>query len=369
MDRKRRETNEVRIGNVTIGGNHPVAVQTMLKNSLANFQKAAEEALAVEKEGAEIIRVAVPTLRDAPLVRALKKEIGVPLVADIHFNPAIALKVIEAGAEKIRLNPGNTKSGPAIREIVREAKQAGVAIRIGVNAGSLPAEFYIEYADDIPKAMVETMKTYLPDFEAEGFDQIVISMKSSRVTETIEAYRRLAPLVKYPFHIGVTEAGSGTEAIIKSALGIGVLLEEGIGDTIRISLAGPGVDEVRAGFEILKSLGLRDKGFDLIACPTCGRVKVDVEQLAERVKNILRTLQPPDSLFRVAVMGCEVNGPGESRMADLGIAGGVDSSTLYLRGRRLGRIKNSALDGEIEKLLADALKPLPHEDNGHHPGV
>lgn len=367
MNRQRRPTLEVRIGKVTLGGSHPVAVQTMLKNSLANFKKAAEEAQAVEKEGAELIRVAVPTLRDVPFVKDLKKEVSVPLVADIHFNGAIALKVIEAGADKIRLNPGNTKSGPVIRQIAREAKQAGVAIRIGVNAGSLPAEFYIEYADDIPKAMVETMKTYLPDFEEEGFDQIVISMKSSRVTETIEAYRRLAPLVNYPFHIGVTEAGSGTEAVIKSAVGIGVLLEEGIGDTIRISLAGPGVDEVRAGFEILKALGLREKGFDLIACPTCGRVKVDVELLAERVKNVLRTLRPPETLFRVAVMGCEVNGPGESRMADLGIAGGLDSSTLYFKGRRIGRIKNSALDEEIEKLLTGVLQE--DEDVGRHTRV
>ncbi len=358
--KNRRKTIPVKVGRVMLGGNHPIAVQSMLKHSLRDTEKMLKEAHQVEQAGVEILRVAIPTEEDASLLKLLKKEVQVPLVADIHFNPRIALKALEAGADKLRLNPGNTKSGPILRQIVREAKQKGASIRIGVNAGSLPPEFYIRYADQIPKAMVETVLFYIRDFEEEGFDQIVISMKSSRVMETIAAYRMMASQCPYPFHLGVTEAGSGMEAIIKSAIGLGVLLEEGIGDTLRVSLAGPAVEEVQAGFEILKALGLREKGFDLIACPGCGRLRVDVEFLSQQVKKVLKELKAPEQLVRIAVMGCEVNGPGESRMADLGIAGGVNTSTLYFKGKKVERVPNSQLEAHITEWVKSLVNESDH---------
>jgi len=361
--KNRRKTIEVKVGKIMLGGNHPIAVQSMLKHSLRDTEKMLKEAHQLEEAGVEILRVAVPTEEDASLLKLLKKEVQVPLVADIHFNARIALKALEAGADKLRLNPGNTKSGPLIRQIAREARQKEASIRIGVNAGSLPPEFYIRYADNIPNAMVKTVLFYLRDFEEEGFDQIVISMKSSRVLETIEAYRLLASQCPYPFHLGVTEAGSGMEAMIKSAIALGILLEEGIGDTIRVSLTGPAVEEVRAGFEILKALGLREKGWDVIACPGCGRLKVDVDYLSERVKRVLQELQLPEKLVHIAVMGCEVNGPGESRMADFGIAGGVNTSTLYFKGKKVGRVPNAELEAHlsdwVKKLVNNQENPTP----------
>jgi (E)-4-hydroxy-3-methylbut-2-enyl-diphosphate synthase len=352
---ERRKTIQVKVGKVTIGSDHPITVQSMLKTPLEKYDEALAEACRLIEAGAEILRAAVPNDAAVPFFARLKNEISVPLVADIHFDLHIALKVLSAGADKIRINPGNTRSGPLLREIVGEARKTGAAIRLGVNVGSLPAEFYITYADDLPRAMIETVLSYLRDIEEDGFDQIIISLKSSRVSDMISAYRRLAPLVPYPFHLGVTEAGLGETAIIKSVLGIGTLLAEGIGDTIRVSLSQPGEDEVRVGFSILQALGLRESGFDLIACPTCGRVRVDVEALAARVQSVLKSFSSPERVFRVAVMGCEVNGPGESRMADFGIAGGPVTSTLYYKGEKIARIPNEQLESFIHDFLSSKL--------------
>ncbi|MHA2647945.1 MAG: (E)-4-hydroxy-3-methylbut-2-enyl-diphosphate synthase, partial [bacterium JZ-2024 1] len=295
----RRKTVQVRVGNVWIGSEHPVTVQSMLKTPLDKYDDALQEARRLVEAGAEILRAAVPNDAVIPYFARLKQELTVPLVADIHFDLRIALKVLNAGADKIRINPGNTRSGFLLKQIVAEARKTGAAIRLGVNVGSLPSEFYITYADDLPRAMIETVLSYLRDIEEEGFDQIVISLKSSRVPDMISAYRRLAPLVRYPFHLGVTEAGIGESAIIKSVLGIGTLLAEGIGDTIRVSLSQPGEDEVRVAYSLLQALGLRESGFDLIACPTCGRVRVDVEALADRVQRVLQAFSSPDRVFRV----------------------------------------------------------------------
>lgn len=351
----RRKTVQVKVGKVFIGSEHPVTVQSMLKTPLEKYGEASQEAKRLVEAGCEILRVAVPNDAVVPLFARLKQEISVPLVADIHFDLHIALRVLNAGADKIRINPGNTRSGPILKEIVREARKTGAAIRLGVNVGSLPSHFYITYADDLPRAMIETVLFYLRDIEEEGFDQIVISLKSSRVDDMISAYRRLASLVPYPFHLGVTEAGVGEAAIIKSAIGIGTLLAEGIGDTIRVSLSQPGEDEIRVGYSILQALGIRESGFDLIACPTCGRVRVDVEALAARIQKVLQGFSSPDRVFRVAVMGCEVNGPGESRMADFGIAGGPVTSTLYFKGEKIGRIPNDDLETFIHDFLTSKL--------------
>jgi (E)-4-hydroxy-3-methylbut-2-enyl-diphosphate synthase len=351
----RRKTIQVKVGKVTIGSDHPISVQSMLKTPLERYDEALAEASRLTDAGVEVLRAAVPNDAAVPFFTRMKQEIRVPLVADIHFDLRLALKVLHAGADKIRINPGNTRSGPLLQEIVAEARKTGAAIRLGVNVGSLPAEFYITYADDLPRAMIETVLSYLRDIEEDGFDQIIISLKSSRVNDMISAYRRLASLVRYPFHLGVTEAGVGEAAVIKSVLGIGTLLAEGIGDTIRVSLSQPGEDEARVAYSVLQALGLRESGFDLIACPTCGRVRVDVESLAARVQKVLQAFSSPDRVFRVAVMGCEVNGPGESRMADFGIAGGPVTSTLYYQGEKVARIPNDQLETFIHEFLSSKL--------------
>ncbi|MHA2610975.1 MAG: flavodoxin-dependent (E)-4-hydroxy-3-methylbut-2-enyl-diphosphate synthase [bacterium JZ-2024 1] len=348
---KRRKTIEVKVGNKIIGGNHPIWVQSMLKTPLSQLDEALKETEELERAGVEILRVAVPSEKDVPYLKLYRKQVSLPLVADIHFRASLAWAVMEAGVDKIRFNPGNTRSGEEIRKIVRAAKQSHVAIRLGVNVGSLPSEFYIEYADRMPEAMVRALLFFLKDCEVEGFDQLVISLKSSRVRDTVEAYRMLAEQVPYPFHIGITEAGMGEEALIKSAMGIGALLLDGIGDTIRVSLAGPSVDEVRVGFEILRALELRKEGFDLIACPTCGRVRVDVVDLSQKVQKVLRQLGKPSHLIRVSVLGCEVNGPGEARMADIGVAGGIKTSTVYFRGKPVERIPNDQLEKILKKYI------------------
>ncbi len=362
---ERRKSRPVRIGNKVIGGEHPILVQSMLKTPLSRFREALREAEALVEAGCEILRVATPNHRELSYLPELKKALPIPIVADIHFDLRLALRAVELGADKIRLNPGNTRSGPILQEIARACRERGVAIRLGVNVGSLPEEFYITYADDLPRAMVETALTYLRPLEEMGFQDIVISLKSSRVPDMIAAYRRMADLVPYPFHLGVTEAGLGEEAVIKSAIGIGTLLAEGIGDTIRVSLAESSVREVQVGFAILKALGLREKGFDLIACPTCGRVRIQVEELAERVRAWLARLPEPDKVFRVAVMGCEVNGPGESRMADLGLAGGPTHTTIYFRGEKVARVRNEELEEFVFRFLREKLNGQPeHRDSG-----
>ncbi len=358
----RRKTIEVRVGKRIIGGLYPIWVQSMLKTPLSNLDEALKETEELENAGVEILRVAVPSEREVPYLSEYRRQVKLPLVADIHFRSSLALKVMDTGVDKIRLNPGNTRSGAEIRKIARAAKQSGVAIRLGVNAGSLPIEFYMKYADRIPEAMIQALVFFLRDFEAVGFDQIVISMKSSRVRDTVDAHRRLAEMVPYPFHLGITEAGAGETAVVKSAMGIGALLLDGIGDTIRVSLTGPAVDEVRLGFQILQALELRKQGFDLIACPTCGRVRVDVVELTKKIQTILNKLGKPDQLIRVSVLGCEVNGPGEARMADIGIAGGILTSTVYFQGKPVERIRNELLEPTLEKYISMLL----HNEQGEH---
>ena len=322
---KRRKTRVIKIGNVKIGGANPVRIQSMAKTDTRNARKTISEIRRLEKAGCEIVRVAVKDPEAARAISAIKKGINIPLVADIHFDYRLALECIGQGADKIRVNPGNIKDPDHLKRIIQAAKKKKLPIRIGLNSGSLA-----KGGKFIPTAL-----KYIKLFEREGFRDIIVSLKSSSVRETVDAYRKLAALSDYPFHLGVTAAGPHEAGIVKSSVGIGSLLLDGIGDTIRVSLTGDPVPEVIAAKRILGSLSLRKFGPDIISCPTCGRTEID---LAEIVRKLEKKLSGKPSI-RVAVMGCEVNGPGEAKEADVGIAFGKNSGLLFKKGKAVKKVR------------------------------
>lgn len=346
----RRRTREIKIGNLVIGGQQPIAVQSMLNIPAKNIDGNVAQAKRLEAAGCSILRVAVPSLEDAGLVAAIKEAVSAPLVADIHFDYRIALACVKAGADKIRLNPGNVGGDEKIREVAAACKTEGVPIRIGVNAGSLEKTILQKYGAPTPEALVESALYHVSLLEKFNFYDIVLSIKSSHVPTMMQAYRLLASQCDYPLHIGVTEAGIYRVGLVKSAMGIGGLLMEGIGDTLRVSLTDEPEKEVQAGYDILRAAGVAVPGPEVISCPTCGRTSIPVAAYAQEIEERLHNCKKP---IKVAVMGCVVNGPGEAREADIGIAGGRDSAVLFVKGEQKrvlrGDIIGQLLE-EIEKL-------------------
>jgi (E)-4-hydroxy-3-methylbut-2-enyl-diphosphate synthase len=345
----RRISRRIEIGGVAVGGGAPVVVQSMTKTDTRDVRATVRQINELEEYGCELIRVAVPDMKAAEAITGIKKDIRIPLIADIHFDYRLALAAIGAGADGLRLNPGNIGDAGRVAQVVRAAKERHVPIRIGVNAGSLPLAQEPEMS--IPQRMVAAAMDHIRILEDLDFGLIKISLKAFDVPTTIEAYSDIAVRVPYPLHLGITEAGTPRTGIIRSAVGIGTLLYAGIGDTIRVSLTTHPREEVMAGYEILKSLDLRQKGPVLVSCPQCGRAEVDIIELAARVEQQLQRIKKP---LKVAVMGCAVNGPGEARDADVGIACGRDMAVLFRKGEKLRTIKSDefieALFQEIENL-------------------
>ncbi len=352
MTTQRRKSRQIRIGDVLIGGDAPISIQSMTTTKTADINATLQQIASLVATGVDIVRVAVPHWEDAEALVAIAAKSTVPVVADIHFQWKYAMAALEAGIQGLRINPGNIKYQDKVRLIAREAKARDVPIRIGVNAGSLEKELLEKYGAPTPEALVESALNEARILEDEDFFDIKISVKHSNPRVMIEAYRQLAEACDYPLHLGVTEAGPMPAGGIKSAVGIGALLAEGIGDTIRVSLTDDPVEEVKAGTWILQSLGLRQRGLDLVACPSCGRAEVDVLGLTKQVNEELerKGIKVP---LRVAVMGCVVNGPGEAREADLGIAAGKGQGFLIVNGEVRDKIPE---DEFVARLVAEAEK-------------
>lgn len=341
---------EVKIGGLTIGGQHPVAVQSMLNVPVADVAGNVAQAVRLQKAGCQIIRVTVPTPADARVVTALKEAVSMPVVADIHFDYKAAIAAAEAGADKIRINPGNIGGDDRVAAVVKACKARNLPIRIGVNGGSLEPEILQKYGAPTPQALCESAMGHVRILERHDFDDIVISLKSSHVPTVLAAYRLLAQQCRYPLHIGVTEAGTYRMGLIKSAMGIGGLLLDGIGDTLRVSLTDDPEKEVQAGFDILRAAGHPVAGPELVSCPTCGRTCIDLAGIAAQVEKRIAGCTKP---IKVAVMGCVVNGPGEAREADIGIAGGKDCAVLFIKGQQIRTLRGDIvgqLMEEIDKL-------------------
>lgn len=348
---ERRKSRKVKIGNLYIGGSEHIAVQSMLNVPAHDVEGNVRQAIALEKAGCEIIRVSVPDKEAVKTVEALKAAVKAPIVADIHFDYKLALDSLAAGVDKIRLNPGNIGSDDRVKAVADECARKGVPIRIGVNSGSLEKEILAKYGSPTPEAMCESAMYHVKLLEKFDFDNIVISIKSSDVQKMYEAYELLAEKCDYPLHLGVTEAGTQRMGLIKSAIGIGGLLLRGIGDTIRVSLTADPVNEVYAGFDILKAAGLLTGTPTLVSCPTCGRTKIDLISIASEVEEHLRNVKKD---IKVAVMGCAVNGPGEAREADIGIAGGDGCGLIFKKGEIIRKVPEedivAELLSEIEKM-------------------
>jgi len=349
----RRKTRSVKVGSMAIGSDAPVSVQSMTTTKTDDWAATLDQVHQLAEAGCEIVRISVPDAKAAAACRKIKDGARVPLVADIHFDHRFALAAIEAGWDKLRLNPGNIRDPQKVREVVRAAKDRGMPIRIGVNMGSLAPDI-VETLGRTPAGMVESAMRHIRILEELEFGDIVVSLKAHDVRSTVTAYRMMADKVDYPFHLGITEAGTLRTGTVKSSVGLGMLLAEGIGDTIRVSLAADPVEEVPVCWEILKSLGIRERGVEITACPSCGRVQVDILKLAEAVERITAEYRAP---VKVAVMGCAVNGPGEASMADVGIAGGRGMGLLYRDGVKVRSLPEAQLlDGlreEIEKVIAE----------------
>ncbi len=346
----RMKTKEIRIGSVTIGGDHPIAIQSMTNTKTEDVEATVAQIKRLTAAGCEIIRSTVPTMEAAAAVREIKKQISIPLVADIHFDYRLAIAAIENGADKIRINPGNIGSPERLRAVVDAAKNAGVPIRVGVNSGSLEKELLEKYGGVTAEGLVESALDKVRMIEDAGYDNLVISIKSSDVLMCVRAHEIIADKTEYPLHVGITEAGTVNSGNIKSAIGLGLILHQGIGDTIRVSLTGDPVEEVKSAKLILKTLGLRTGGIEIVSCPTCGRTQIDLIKLAGQVENMVQEF-PLD--IKVAVMGCVVNGPGEAREADLAICGGKGTGLLMKRGEVLRKLPEDQLLAGLREELAN----------------
>lgn len=350
---KRKMTRKIHIGPIAIGGGAPVSVQSMTNTKTADTGATVRQIRALAEAGCDIVRLAVPDMEAAKNLGAIVREVSVPLVADIHFDHRLAIEAIHQGVAALRLNPGNIGGEDRVRAVVKEAKAHGIPIRIGVNAGSLAKDLLEKYGGVTAEALVESALEHVRILEAMDFYDMKISLKAHDVPLTLEAYRLMSETVEYPLHLGITEAGTANTGVIKSAVGIGALLAEGIGDTIRISLTGDPTVEVRVANEILKSLGLREYGPTLIACPTCGRTSIDLPAIAAEVEKKLEGVKEP---ITVAVMGCVVNGPGEARTADVGIAGGKGEGLVFRKGEVLRKVPEEGLVEELFREIDAILK-------------
>jgi (E)-4-hydroxy-3-methylbut-2-enyl-diphosphate synthase len=348
-----RQTRQITIGNIKVGGGAPITVQSMTKTDTRDIPATVAQIKELEKAGCDIIRLAVPDMESAKSLGIIKRQVNIPIVSDIHFDYRLALEAINQGVDALRINPGNIGSKPRIKAVVDAAKGRRIPIRIGVNSGSLEKEILRQYGSPTAEALAESAFKHVRILEDLDFRDIKISVKSTDVMTMIEAYRIIAEKTDYPLHLGVTEAGTIKMGTIKSAIGIGTLLAEGIGDTIRVSLTGDPVQEVYAGIDILRSLGIRKNGVEIISCPGCGRLEIDLMRLVDDVEERVRKFHF-DKPLKVAILGCVVNGPGEAAEADLGIAGGRGKGMLYREGKLLKSVKEEeivdALIEEIEKV-------------------
>jgi len=352
----RRHSIPIQVGSVTVGGGAPIAVQSMTNTPTQDVQATVAQIKRLEEAGCEIVRVAVPDQTAADAIKAIKAGISIPLIADIHFDHRLAIRAAHAGADGLRLNPGNIGGRDKVRAVVRCAQDHGLPIRIGVNAGSLEKDLLDRHGGATPAAMVESALRHVALLEDLDFRMIKVSLKASDVGRTLAAYRLLAARTDLPLHVGVTEAGSLFSGIVKSALGIGMLLAEGIGDTLRVSLTRDPVEEVRVGYEILKALDIRRRGPEVIACPTCGRTEIDLFDVLEKVESRLHRIKSP---IKVAIMGCVVNGPGEAREADVGIAGGRGVGILFKKGRVIRKVPEDELVEALMQEIDDFEKQPP----------
>ena len=345
----RRKTNPITVGNVTIGGTSPVSIQSMTNTDTHDLEATYRQVCALRDAGCEIVRITAPDIESILTFKALKERgVGVPLVADIHFNYKIAIAAIEAGVDKVRINPGNVGSRDKVAEIVRAARERSVPIRIGVNGGSLEKSILEKYGSPTPEALAESALYHASLLEDMDYRNIAISVKSSDVYTMIAANRILAAKTEYPLHLGVTEAGGGTAAIVKSSIGVGTLLSEGIGDTVRISLTDDPTEEIGAAREILKSLDLvSNRGMDIVSCPTCGRTKINLIGILSDFERRVKAEGLDKKNIKVALMGCVVNGPGEAREADIGIAGGIGEGLLFKHGEIIRKIPEHKLIDEL----------------------
>ena len=342
---KRRQTQKIKVGKLFIGGDAPVSIQSMINTKSQDVEAAIDQIWQLETAGCEIVRMAVPNSETIPAFAEIKKRIGLPLVADIHFDHNLALAALDAGADKIRINPGNIGSEDKVKAVLNACKEKGVPIRIGVNAGSLEKDLLEKYGHPTPVALVESVSRHIVFCKKYGFEDVIVSIKASDVMTMIEANRLFSKQYDYPLHLGVTEAGTERSGSMRSAIGIGTLLAEGIGDTLRVSLSAEPVKEIATAKQILQALGLRKDAVRVIACPTCGRSNFDVSAVANELENKIEGL---DKEMTVAVMGCVVNGPGEAREADLGIAGaGEGKVLLFEKGNKKGLLP---IEGIVEKL-------------------
>lgn len=341
---ERKHTRQVMVAGVAMGGDAPVSIQSMCNTNTDDVKVTVAQILALEEAGCEIVRVAVPNEKSAKALSQIKEEIHIPLVADIHFDYRLALLSLEAGVDKLRLNPGNIGGADRVRMVADAAKERHVPIRVGVNGGSMSKEVLRQYGGPTAEAMAESALQSVALLEREGFSDIVVSLKASNVRRTVEASRAFAARSDYPQHIGITEAGSGEDAIVKGSVGLGTLLLEGIGDTMRVSITGDPVQEIAAAKQILRAVGLREEGIEIISCPTCGRAGTDLLVVVEELK---QRLPKTDKSLQVAVMGCAVNGPGEAREADLGVAFGPNNAVLFEHGEKIG----SVAQGDVVETL------------------
>jgi (E)-4-hydroxy-3-methylbut-2-enyl-diphosphate synthase len=340
----RRESKAVKMGNVQIGGDAPISVQSMTNTDTRNVKATVEQIKRLEEAGCELVRVAIPDQEAASKVGEIKSQIKIPLIADIHFDYRLALEVLEQGIDGLRINPGNIGNEEKVKLVAQKALEKKVPIRVGVNAGSLERELLKKYGHPTAKAMVESALKHVQLLEKYGFKDIIISLKASNVMKTLEAYQLIATVVDYPLHIGITEAGTIKSGTIKSAVGIGAILAQGLGDTIRVSLTGDPVEEIEVAYSILKALNLRRGGVNIISCPTCGRTEINLVEIANQVEEKIKDL---DKDIEVAIMGCVVNGPGEAREADLGIAGGKDVGLIFKKGEVIKRVPAEDLVDEL----------------------
>jgi (E)-4-hydroxy-3-methylbut-2-enyl-diphosphate synthase len=346
---ERKKTRTISVGNVKIGGNNPVVVQSMLKTDLQNLQETLGQLRDLKRVGCELVRIALPHEETCKIIPFLKREVDMPIVGDIHFNHVIALKAMELGIDGIRINPGTINNMKKVKEVANAARERQIPVRIGINIGSLEKRILKKYRKPDANAMVESALSCIKVFEDAGHTAIKVSLKASDILQTVEAYRKFAEVSEYPLHVGVTEAGPLFSGVIKSSMGIGILLYEGIGDTIRVSLTGSPVHEVTAAYHILRGLGLRKRGINIISCPTCGRCRINLREVVEEFE---RETGHIDAYADVAIMGCEVNGPGEARDADIGIAFGAHKAILFSKGtvKKTGIPKELAKDMLVEEI-------------------
>lgn len=343
----RRKTRSVKVGNLEIGGNAPISVQSMTNTDTKNISDTVSQIKRMEKEGCELVRVAVPDLESCYSLPLIKKEISIPLVADIHYDYKLALKSIEFGVDGLRINPGNIGNSEKIKLVIKSAKKMDLPIRFGINSGSLSKNILKKYKKVTPQALIESAVNVIKILDELNYHNIIFSIKSTDIINTIEANNIFSSKYDYPLHLGITEAGPPFQGIIKSSVGIGVLLFQGIGDTIRVSLTGDPVEEIKVGYEILKALHLRQRNPDLISCPTCGRCKVDLNKIVKKVERQIRNIHKP---LTIAVMGCMVNGPGEAKEADIGVAFDKEKGVLFKKGKIIAKSSDKII---IRRLLEE----------------